>query len=683
MDNLRTAASLVFQVCFIAVLFAATGLACAQAPLLARIEALRELSERDNAGALAQLQPLWESFGSTTPYEVRREYLQTLMNLQVDAGRMDAAEESIARLLQLAHEKADDTGIVFANARSAGILILSGKPEAAISKLKAVEPFANRTRDIEAKWRFFHTLGTAQLNAGNFELALSSALKSLDLAREHAKLSKLFSLSSLSLLARVYMDMTNWEKALKVNSEALLLAAELDSFKMQAGLQVNRGIIYSYLSRIDDARGAFKLALKIAVDANLVGTQGTALLNTGDSYLRERNYVKAEEFSRRALPKLREAGDSGGMVIAQSNIGFALMGQGRAKEGAAEVIAALKFSKDSGAKTDEEALLDELSAMYEHLGMYRDALATVREQQKLTKELFRADRQRAVAELQEQFNAEQRVKQIELLARENSLKDAEISNQRLQKTVTLLGAVVTVMAGFFVFLLYQRVRKANAQLREANQQLEFHSVRDPLTGLFNRRSFLELMKDRPADIQTGRREDDNPDGLLILDVDHFKNINDTLGHAGGDAVLVEIADRLRSTVRDRDMVIRWGGEEFLIYSPKANAENLKSLAQRVLKVVAEKPIAVGEQALTITVTGGFLSLPFSGLSEAECNWEKAMQIADMALYLGKVNGRNRAYGLNRLLVPFAQAMPVLERDISAALKANMVELVEVSGPSLT
>ena len=57
-----------------------------------------------------------------------------------------------------------------------------------------------------------------------------------------------------------------------------------------------------------------------------------------------------------------------------------------------------------------------------------------------------------------------------------------------------------------------------------------------------------------------------------------------------------------------------------------------------------------------------------------------MQIADMALYLGKVNGRNRAYGLNRLLVPFEEAMPVLERDITAAIKANMVELVEVVGP---
>jgi len=237
-----------------------------------------------------------------------------------------------------------------------------------------------------------------------------------------------------------------------------------------------------------------------------------------------------------------------------------------------------------------------------------------------------------------------------------------------------------VMGGIFVFLLYRRVRKTNRQLREANKQLEFHAVRDPLTGLFNRRSFFDLMNRRASSAGSGRREDDNPDGLMILDVDHFKNINDTLGHSGGDAVLIEIAKRLRSTVRDTDMVMRWGGEEFLIFSPKANAAHLKSLAQRVLDAIGATPMAVGDKMVPITVTGGFLSLPFSGLSEVDCNWEKAMQIADMALYLGKVNGRNRAYGLNRLLAPFEQVMPVLERDISAALKADMVELVEVMGP---
>jgi diguanylate cyclase (GGDEF)-like protein len=358
------------------------------------------------------------------------------------------------------------------------------------------------------------------------------------------------------------------------------------------------------------------------------------------------------------------------------------MGQGKTEEGVAKVRQALTLMRTSGAMADEESTLTELGQMYEQAGLYREAVATIREQQKLSAKLFVKEREQTVAVLQEQFETVQKQKQIELLARENALKDTEISNQRLQKTVTLLGAIVTVMAGVFIFMLYRRVRKANQQLVEVNQQLEFHSVRDPLTGLYNRRSFLEMMKRRPTATAGERREDqiDFPDGLMILDIDHFKPINDTMGHAVGDAVLIEVARRLRHTVRDSDMVMRWGGEEFLVYSPKANALHLKGLAERLLNVLGETPIVVGEHVIPVTLTAGFLSLPFSGLSEMQCNWEKAMQIADLALYLGKVNGRNRAYGLTRLLVPFEQAMPVLERDLSGALKAGLVEMIEVLGP---
>lgn len=128
------------------------------------------------------------------------------------------------------------------------------------------------------------------------------------------------------------------------------------------------------------------------------------------------------------------------------------------------------------------------------------------------------------------------------------------------------------------------------------------------------------------------------------------------------------------------MVLRWGGEEFLIYSPKSNPAQLKKLVERVLSSIGENPIQVGENAIPLTVTAGFISLPFSGIPEEVCSWEKAMQMADMALYLGKAHGRNRAYGLARLLVPHEQAMPILDHDLSAAISANMVELIEVIGP---
>lgn len=664
----------------LAVLMEWHGTAAAQPQTLAHIDAVYLLSEQDNAQALAQMRQLGDSLGRDAPYLVQREYWGKRIALELDSAQTDTAKASIATLLRLAQAQKDDNGMALAMAFDASVLVVAAKLEAALVKLGESRPLAERAADPEVLWQYYRVLGSAQLALGQFTQALESYLQCLryaDLQTRHGPQSRLRALSALS---NVYAAMKNPQRALAVIDDALVLAAELDSRKMLATLYLNQGNQFAVLGRNKDSVQANERALKVSQDSGLARLEATLLNNIGDSYLRSHNYPRAEQLARQALVKYRALDDLGGALTAQANIGFALMGQGRVTQGVAEVRAALKRIHEAGARADEEDVLGELGRMYEQLGLYSDAVATIREQQQLSEQLFRADREKSVAALQEQFDAVQREKQIELLARANSLKDAEIANQRLQQVVTLLGAVVTVMGGVFVYLLYRRVRRTNEKLREANQQLEFHAVRDPLTGLFNRRSFFELMSQRAGDAVAGRREDDVPDGLLVLDIDHFKAINDSLGHAGGDSVLVEVAKRLRAAVRDTDMVMRWGGEEFLIFSPKANAEHLRNLAQRVLKVVAETPIAVGDTMLTVTATGGFLSLPFSGLSESECNWEKAMQIADMALYLGKVNGRNRAYGLNRLLAPFEQVMPVLERDISAALKAGMVELVEVQGP---
>lgn len=659
------------------------GVARAQQEAIDRIDAIYVLSENDNAAALAQMRALGEQMSSTTPYVVQREYFSRRIDMELDSAQIEAAKASIAKLLALAkaQPKPDDAGQALAMGFEASVLVLAAQNATAIVKLDEARPLALRSGDPEVLWQNYRLLGSAQLAMGKFEPSLESYLKSLQYADQQTRHPKLARLRSLSSMGNVYMAMKNHEKTLAVIDEALALAKELNAKKVQAALYLNQGSAFRALGRMKEFTQANDRALMVSRESGMLRLEATVLNNMGDSYLLSRNYPKAEVLSRQALAKYQELDDQSGVVTAQCNMGFALMGQGKVVQGAAEVRAALKRAHDAGAMADEEEILGELGRMYEQLGLYSEAVSTIREQQKLSAQLFRNEREKSVVAMQEQFDTVQRQKQIELLARENSLKDAKISNQRLQQIVTLLGAIVTVLGGMFVFLLYRRVRKANQKLREANKQLEFHAVRDPLTGLFNRRSFFELMNKRAlSTIGASRREDDSPDGLMILDIDHFKNINDTLGHAAGDAVLIEIAKRLRSTVRDTDMVMRWGGEEFLIFSPKANAEHLKSLAQRVLNAIGKGPIAVGDKRMTITVTGGFLSLPFSGLSEIDCNWEKAMQIADMALYLGKVNGRNRAYGLNRLLVPLDQVMPVLERDISAALKAGMVELVEVMGP---
>lgn len=666
-----------FTAVLLSVLIGWHASASAQVTLQERIDLLYAQSERDNATALAQLRELGPAMDPATPYPVKRDYLVKRALLELDSSQTDAAKASITGLRQLAQSQHDDVGRAWFLVLDALVLVQAAKLEAARVHLAQAQPLVAKAADPALQWQYNRVLGNAQLTQGQFDQALESYLHSLQLA-EQTRHPRPLRLSSLNALSNVYSAMKNHAKSLAVIEDALSLAHDMGSQKMLGTLYLNQANQLVMLGRHKDSEAANLQALQVSRANGLAGLEATVLNNLGDGYLRMHNYPKAEQLARQALNKYRELDDQGGVLTAQCNVGFALMGQGRVAQGEALVRDALGRMHEAGARGDEEDVLGELGRMYERLGLFREAVSTIRQQQALSEQLFRADREKAVAALQEQFDATQREKQIELLARSNSLKDAEISNQRLQQIVTLLGALVTVMGGVFIYLLYRRVRRTNERLREANKQLEFHAVRDPLTGLFNRRSFFELMHKRVVD--GGRREDEVPDGLLVLDIDHFKHINDSLGHAGGDAVLVEVARRLRGAVRDTDMVMRWGGEEFLIFSPKANADHLQRLAQRVLKVVAEAPVAVGGSWLTVTVTGGFLSLPFSGVPETQCNWEKALQVADMALYLGKVNGRNRAYGLGALLVPFEQALPVLERDITAALNAGMVELVEVTGP---
>lgn len=652
---------------------------------LERLDAIQTVSDRDNEEGLRQLQDFKSKLTAETTDTIRLETLKILVGLYYDAGKIKSSDATVAELLQFAEQHHNKDAIALAQITKSFQILDDGKPELAIAKLKEIQESVKASKDPEVNMRLHSAFAVMYRLTGKFEQALTHSLEALRLSEYLPRRKIQARLGRLYAVATLYWNMKDPEKSLATIKDALALSPLASAPKISASLLTAQGIALSNLGKHDEALDAYQKALKIGGDSNMPGVEVTALINLADHFLVAKDFRKAEQFARQALAKAEAIKDKDGIAGAKVNLGFALGGQGKIVQGVDYVNDVITYFKATDSKADVEAIVGELSNMYERAGLYKEALATVREQQTLSNELFRSDRAIAVAGLQEKFNADQRQKQIELLGKENALKDADIKNRRLQQVITLLGAVVTVMAGIFIFLLYRRVRKVNEQLQQANTQLEFHAVRDPLTGLHNRRSFLELMKSRVALAEAERREDsaDNPDCLILMDIDLFKHINDTWGHAVGDSVLSEVALRLKNTVRDTDMVLRWGGEEFLIFSPKSNPAQITRLVDRVLRAIGEEPIQVGEIKVPVTVTAGYISLPFSGVPESLCNWEKTLQMADMALYLGKAHGRNRAYGLARLLVPHEQAMPILDHDLSAAIGAGMVEIIEVIGPVQT
>lgn len=232
-------------------------------------------------------------------------------------------------------------------------------------------------------------------------------------------------------------------------------------------------------------------------------------------------------------------------------------------------------------------------------------------------------------------------------------------------------------------ILETEVAERTRELAEANRQLELASLTDPLTGLSNRR-FLAVSIE--PDVRQAVRyalgteqaaRERNIDLIFyFLDIDHFKQLNDRAGHAGGDQVLVAVAARLREAARNTDAVLRWGGEEFLIVSRWADRRSGEVLAERLLQVVGGKPFELGSGAsLAVTCSVGWAPYPWRPESPDAVHHEQVMSLADQALYLAKREGRNRAVGVlpgpDGTLFP---AGPVAGEDGAA------VRLVRSAGP---
>jgi len=185
-------------------------------------------------------------------------------------------------------------------------------------------------------------------------------------------------------------------------------------------------------------------------------------------------------------------------------------------------------------------------------------------------------------------------------------------------------------SGFEMFSKNLSLALRNAVTYEQLQKL---AANDPLTGIYNRRfGMTRLNEEFNRAIRTS-----SPLGVLIFDIDHFKQVNDTYGHTVGDRVLLSVTQVAKMALRKGDFIIRYGGEEFMIILPGASKEDTVFIAERLRHMVEESSCSHGSQQIKITVSVGATSLPeFSAENESEL-----IQQADEAMYRAKELGRNR------------------------------------------
>ena len=204
--------------------------------------------------------------------------------------------------------------------------------------------------------------------------------------------------------------------------------------------------------------------------------------------------------------------------------------------------------------------------------------------------------------------------------------------------------------------LEMKVDERTIDLIRANEKLEQISFTDPLTGLKNRR-YLAQNLSKDVDLVLNRYKSSKDRNALVsaedtdlifflMDLDHFKHINDKYGHSAGDAVLIHVKSILERVFRDTEYLLRWGGEEFLVVARFVDRENATRLAERLRSVVQEYEFKIDQgNVLNITCSIGFSVFPLLSDQPTALNWERTIDIADLCLYAAKKSGRNAWVGL--------------------------------------
>jgi len=230
---------------------------------------------------------------------------------------------------------------------------------------------------------------------------------------------------------------------------------------------------------------------------------------------------------------------------------------------------------------------------------------------------------RALADLYAEFR--DALYQIERIARisdryQQNARDASLSlTERYSKQLRKLEKLARISDRY------------QSMMRDLNEALKDASTRDPLTGIGNRRMLMDRLKAEAARADRMQR----PLTVAIVDIDHFKAINDAHGHDAGDNVLVEIAGAIQSSVREYDVCGRWGGEEFLIIMPEIDAASGAAVVERVRSAVRTLCVAIGTSQVTLSASFGVAE------RLADESVSQLISRADAALFTAKRAGRDR------------------------------------------
>jgi diguanylate cyclase (GGDEF)-like protein len=459
--------------------------------------------------------------------------------------------------------------------------------------------------------RILRATGLAYDELGDFPQALDHHLRALEIEETAGNVAG--RAATLRTIGVVYSRSGDLETGLDYFGQSLALCGETNDDIGRAKTLNNIGVNLNDLGRHDESLAVLQKALELYEVAGLTLQRSGTLVNLGLTLEKLGRTAEAEASFLEAHTLAQTTGHMFGVVDALLSLGRLAAAQGRAAEARERLEAALAGALQHKLKQPACECHDALATLHEHGGEYVEALAHHRRFHAIEREVLMqsSERQLKAVETRYQLAAAQREAEIHRL-RHVELADVNAELAQVNRSL----------------------RAADEQKTRLLEQLERQTYEDSLTGLGNRRLLDKRFGDEfDRAVRHGR-----PLAVALIDIDHFKRINDRYSHAVGDAALKELARLLTGSIRHTDLVVRMGGEEFVLVLVETDATAAAQICDKLRIAIESHAWGRVHAGLALTVSIGYCA--DTNVADAD----RMLAIADRNLYVAKDRGRNCVVG---------------------------------------
>jgi len=593
------------------------------------LAAIDELAFRDPATALPQL-----AAAISSPQDMPPERRAALHAIAADASRqLGFSRQTIthtdAGIALLPAGDMSDLAIRLHTVRALVSTNVGGIDAAAVELTRLIDAVRDRPLALGCLLR---DRGWLNFRDGNPDQALDDLLRAYALLRRHA--SREEAMVAAGRLSMAQFSVRDYPQALALVDETIAFFRDEKAQIRLATALDRRAKILKAAGRLDEALMAAQEALHI--HEGIGDRVGTGLSQMSMcSVLIERNSLKeAGEWCDRAELTLSQTSgmDDNDYRTLAALRGRLYLALGRSREAVTQFDRAI--APGGAQPADDIAELFELrSRAHAAVGNYPAAFNDQGEFLRRMREQGTLDRIREVAQLRVQFENDQEKQKIVLLEKDKKLAEERFNSQtRTTQLVAIAGLTGLITAFFLGYALLSNRRHRAELIRLAE--------RDELTGLLNRRAIVR----KAVECLTRARESRGTLIIGLIDLDHFKSVNDRFGHAVGDQLLQRLAVSMRASLHSREIFGRYGGEEFLVLFPDMTMDQARQASEKLRVSLRDQPLRIDDEDVSVS-----LSLGLASYESGDVLFDQVARRADIALYVAKTQGRDRVevYNPNR------------------------------------